>query len=83
MEEGGEEKSNVKNDSQIFHLYNLDRKDAIYRSREDWNKFGGEKNKEISFRHNELEVPERLPSVIIKQTVLGKNMALGKQILAC
>lgn len=73
----------MKNDFQIFHLYTLDRKDAIYRSREDWNKVGREKNKEISFRHIELEVPERLPSVIIKQTVLGKNMALGKHILTC
>lgn len=38
----------------------------LFTETEDWNKVVGEKNKEISFRHIELEVPERLPSVITK-----------------
>ena len=64
MEGGGKEKSIIKNNFQNSHLCNLDTKGAMYRSK-DWNKIEGEKNKDTSFRHFELEVPERLPSIII------------------
>lgn len=36
----------IKDDSQISHLCNSVGKGAIFRSREDWNKIGGEENKE-------------------------------------